>query len=79
MDSRLRGSDGQVALMTTSDVLRLLAGIIFLVAGIWRYRRGPVAGDARYGSQTAVLLLAVGGLLIAWVVGGLLNPAGMRS
>ena len=62
----------------TPDLLKLLAGLLLLGAGIWRYRRGPVAGDARYGSQTAVLLLAAAGLLVAWVVGGLLNPAGAR-
>jgi hypothetical protein len=63
----------------TPDLLKLLAGLLLLALGIWRYRRGPVAGDVRYGSQTAVLLLALGGLLIAWVVGGLLNPAGSPS
>jgi hypothetical protein len=64
--------------MTPPDLLKLLAGVLLLAVGIWRYRRGPVAGDSRRGSQTAVLLLAVGALLIAWVVGGLLNPAGAR-
>ena len=57
--------------MPLPDILKLLAGILFLVAGIWRYRRGPVEGDPRYGNQLGVLLLAVGALLVAWVVGGL--------
>lgn len=61
--------------MTVPDILRLVAGLLLLGAGIWQYRRRSANDDGRYGNQSAVLLIAVGALLLLWVVGGLLNPA----
>jgi len=55
----------------TPDILKLLAGALFLAAGIWQYRRRSGGENGSYGSQSGVLLLAVGALLIAWVIGGL--------
>jgi hypothetical protein len=55
----------------TPDILKLLAGLLFLVAGAWQYRRRSGGENGGYGSQSGVLLLGVGALLIAWVVGGL--------
>ena len=53
------------------DLLKLLAGVLFLGAGVWQYRRRTGGENGGYGSQSGVLLIAVGALLIAWVVGGL--------
>ena len=44
--------------MTTSRMIELAVAVAFLVAGVWLYRR-PKGPDG-YGSQGAVLLLAVG-------------------
>jgi len=55
----------------TTDLLRLALGALFLVAGVVLYRRRSGGDNGSYGSQSGVLLLAVGALLIAWVIGGL--------
>ena len=57
--------------MTTSDILKLVAAILLIVAGIWQYRRRTRDPENRYGSQSAVLLLAVGVILLIVALGGL--------
>jgi hypothetical protein len=56
--------------MTTPDLVRLALGAVLIGAGAWQYRRRAGDPNGGYGSQSAVLLLAVGALLIVWVVGG---------
>jgi len=58
--------------MTLPDILKLAAAILLIIAGIWQYRRrsrDPENGS--YGSQSAVLLLAVGVILLIVALGGL--------
>ena len=52
--------------MTLSDALQLIAGLVLVAAGVVQYRRRG-REDRRYGSQSAVLLIAFG--LIALVLG----------
>jgi len=41
-------------------MIELAVAVLFLVAGVWFYRRKPADGGDSYGSQGAVLLLVVG-------------------
>jgi len=49
----------------------LLAGLALIAAGLWQYRRRSGAPNGSYGSQSAVLLLAVGVILLIVALGGL--------
>ena len=57
------------------DLLKLAVGLAFIGAGIWQYRRRSGAGSAapgdRYGSQSGVLLLVVGAIVLIVALGGL--------
>jgi len=44
--------------MTTTRMIELAVAVLFVVAGVWLYRR-PKGADG-YGNQGAVLLLIVG-------------------
>ena len=58
--------------MTLPDILKLLAAVLLIVAGVWQYRRrahDPETGG--YGSQSGVLLLVVGVILLIYALGGL--------
>lgn len=61
--------------MTTPDILKLLAGLALIAAGIWQYRRrtgsGSGAPNNSYGSQSGVLLLAIGAIVLIVALGGL--------
>ncbi len=56
--------------MTLPDILKLAGALLLIAAGIWQYRR-RAAADGRYGSQSAVLLLAVGALMLIVALHGL--------
>ena len=56
--------------MTTGRMIELAAALLFLVASIWLYRSRKTA-DQGYGSQGAVLLLAVGAIMAIHALGGL--------
>jgi hypothetical protein len=49
--------------LTIASTIELAVGAMFIVAGVWRYRRRGKE-DGRYGSQSAVLLLVVGALAL---------------
>ena len=49
--------------MTTHSIIELAVGAMFVIAGVWQYRRRG-REDGRYGSQSAVLLLVVGALAL---------------
>ena len=57
--------------MTTPSMIELAVAILFLVAGVWLYRRKPAGaeGDGGYGSQGAVLLLIVGAIAAIHALG----------
>ena len=58
--------------MTLPDILKIAAGVIFIVAGILQYRKRSRAPDnAGYGSQSGVLLLVVGVIVLIYALGGL--------
>ncbi|MEO7636006.1 MAG: hypothetical protein ABIS38_10220 [Sphingomicrobium sp.] len=57
--------------MTLPDILKLAAGLALIAAGIWQYRRRSGAPNDSYGSQSAVLLLAVGVIVLIVALGGL--------
>ena len=58
--------------MTLPDILKLLAAALFIVAGVWQYRRrARDAENGGYGSQSGVLLLVVGVILLIYALGGL--------
>jgi hypothetical protein len=57
--------------LDTSDILKLVAGALLIAAGVWQYRRRVADPDNRYGSQSAVLLLAIGFILLIVALGGL--------
>ena len=55
-----------------SDILKIAAAALFIAAGIWQYRRrSGQAENESYGSQSGVLLLVVGIILMIYAVGGL--------
>lgn len=56
--------------MDPADILKLVAGLALVGAGIWQYRRRAREGG-EYGSQSAVLMLAVGVILCIVGLGGL--------
>ncbi len=49
--------------MTIASTIELAVGAMFIVAGVWQYRRRGKE-DGRYGSQSAVLLLVIGALAL---------------
>lgn len=57
--------------MTARALVGLLVGLLFLAAGIWQYRRRSGAPNDSYGSQSAVLLLAIGAIVVIVALGGL--------
>ena len=57
--------------MNTADILKLLGALLLIAAGIWQYRRRTRDPENQYGSQSAVLLLAVGAILLIVALGGL--------
>jgi hypothetical protein len=61
-----------VSEMTLPDILKLLAALLLIASGIWQYRRRSRDPENQgYGSQSAVLLLAVGAILLIYALGGL--------
>lgn len=52
------------------DILTLLAALALIAAGVWQYRR-RARENARLGSQSGVLLLAVGIIVLIVALGGL--------
>ena len=50
--------------MTIPSMIELAVAVLFLVAGVWLYRRKPAGagadGGGGYGNQGAVILLVVG-------------------
>jgi hypothetical protein len=56
--------------MTTGRMIELAAALLVLGASIWLYRSRKTA-DQGYGSQGAVLLLAVGAIMAIHALGGL--------
>ena len=56
--------------MTTGRMIELVVALLFLIAGIWLYRARKTA-DQGYGSQGAVLLLAVAAIMAIHALGGL--------
>ncbi|HEU0284296.1 MAG TPA: hypothetical protein VFR52_04045 [Sphingomicrobium sp.] len=58
--------------MSLPDILKLAAAVILIVAGILQYRKRVRDPDNRgYGSQSGVLLLTVGVILLIYALGGL--------
>ena len=55
--------------MNTAAIVELVLAALLLGAAIWLYRRRD--GDGRYGSQGAVLLLAVALIMGIHALGGL--------
>ena len=56
--------------MTLPDILKLVAAALLIGAGIYQYRRRG-REDPRHGSQSGVLLLTVGVILLIYALGGL--------
>jgi hypothetical protein len=56
--------------MTTGRMIELAAALLLLAASIWLYRARKTA-DQGYGSQGAVLLLAVAAIMAIHALGGL--------
>ncbi|WP_114227706.1 MULTISPECIES: hypothetical protein [Sphingomonas] len=57
--------------MTVATILKLLLGVVLIGAGLWQYRRRSGAENGSYGSQSGVLLLAVGVIVLIYALGGL--------
>ena len=57
--------------MTLPDILKLVAALLLIGSGIWQYRRRSGAANDGYGSQSGVLLLVVGVILLIYALGGL--------
>ena len=58
--------------MTLPDILKLLAALLLIGAGVWQYRRRARDPENEgYGSQSGVLLLALGAILLIYAIGGL--------
>ena len=49
--------------LSVTTILELVAALALIVAAIWLYRRRG-RDDPQHGSQTAVLLLVVGALML---------------
>jgi hypothetical protein len=49
--------------MTSRQILELIIAALFIGAGVWQYRRRG-RDDPQHGSQSAVLLLAVGAIVL---------------
>ena len=49
--------------MPVGTIIELAVGAMFMIAGVWQYRRRGKE-DGRYGSQSAVLLLVIGALAL---------------
>ena len=56
--------------MTTPQILELAIAAAVIAGGIFLYRR-KAADDSTYGSQSAVLLLALGAILLIHGLDGL--------
>ena len=56
--------------MTTSELIELAVALSLMIAAIFLYRKRGKA-DPRHGSQTAVLMLAIGAIMAIHAVGGL--------
>jgi hypothetical protein len=56
--------------MTTGRMIELAVALLLLAASIWLYRARKTA-DQGYGSQGAVLLLAVAAIMAIHALGGL--------
>lgn len=54
-----------------ADILKLTGAVLLIVAGIWQYRRRSGTDNNSYGSQSGVLLLAVGIIFLVVALGGL--------
>ena len=48
-----------------------MAAVLLILAGVWQYRRRARDPENQYGSQSAVLLLTAGVILLIYAVGGL--------
>ena len=57
--------------MDLADILKLAGAVLLIIAGVWQYRRRARDPENRYGSQSAVLLLTVGVILLVVALGGL--------
>jgi len=57
--------------VTAAALLKLLAGLALIAAGLWQYRRRAGTPNGSYGSQSAVLLLTIGLILLIVALGGL--------
>ena len=57
--------------MDLSDILTLAAAVLLIAASIWQCRRRSRDPENRYGSQSAVLLLTVGVILLVVALGGM--------
>ena len=55
--------------MTPATILELAIAAIVIAGGIFLYRR-KAAEDSTYGSQSAVLLLVVGAIMLIHGLGG---------
>ena len=65
--------------MTTRETIELALAIALIIGAIFLYRKRGKA-DPRHGSQTAVLLLAIGAIMAIHAVGGLeLTSMGPRG
>lgn len=63
--------------MYLAHPITLGAGAVFLVAGILLYRRRGAEGEAKTGSQSAVILMVVGAIMAIHGLGLLeYRPAG---
>jgi hypothetical protein len=56
--------------MTTRETIELAVAIALIVGAIFLYRKRGKQ-DPRHGSQTAVLMLAIGAIMAIHAVGGL--------
>lgn len=54
-----------------ADILKLAGAALLIIAGIWQYRRRSGDPNNSYGSQSGVLLLAIGIILAVVALGGL--------
>lgn len=50
--------------MTTTQIIEVVIAVALIGAAIWLYRKRGPEGEGHYGSQTAVLLLIVGAIVL---------------